>query len=504
MTSLPWEDAFNSPALEEPGGIDLEESEEEREQPQKSKSVQLYELLQDEDISVFRDEDTSEYLCRYQSGGHSEIEPLHGNAFFSFAVRRFYEATGRTISQALARESFLLLQAGSVETRKTYTRLGRHGESIYIDLCDEAHRAVEIDAEGWRTVTNPPVMFRRGAYAKPLPQPCTEGSLEWLKTLTNFASEDDYILTVGWLAASMNPDGPFPILALSAEHGAGKSTLTTLLGRLLDPQATERLAPLKDADALFSAAAARWIVPLDNCGKIGVEMSDHFCRLATGGGLSKRQLYTDNGSFSVNVTRPLILNGIALSLGRMDLLDRAYCVQLMPVPEGKRRTEAEIYREFEEIHSRLLGALCTALYGALREASYKPKNLPRMADGATLILRAERGGGLPWEPGTFAEAITRREAQKIDDALSDDVTGAALLKMFEGFKEWKGTASKLLEIVASCTSEDERFLLPKLPRTLSTRLEELAPLLRAKGIEVRKERTDKKRLWLLERRGTSA
>ena len=80
-------------------------------------------------------------------------------------------------------------------------------------------------------------------------------------------------------------------------------------------------------------------MPLDNCGKINAEMSDHFCRLATGGGLSKRKLYSDNASYTVNVTRPIVLNGIALSLGRMDLLDRAYCVGLSSIPEGSRRTE---------------------------------------------------------------------------------------------------------------------------------------------------------------------
>jgi len=456
--------------------------------PKTPKSIILYNLLKDWAVEVFRDADTSEWLCRYTNDGLYQIEGLYGENFLSWALSKFYDATGKTISSATAKEAFLLLQAQSFETRKTFIRVGEHCGRTYIDLCNDAYEAIEIDCSGWRIVQDPPVMFRRSRYSKILPYPREGGSIETLKTLGNFASEADYILTAGWLVTSLNPYGPFPILALSSEHGSGKSTLMTLLQRIIDPQATERLSPFKDIDGLFSAAAGRWVVPLDNCGKINIEMSDNFCRLATGGGLSKRQLFTDNESFSVSVVRPLALNGIALSLGRMDLLDRSYCVGLSPIKI--RKTEGEIYDNFERIQPLLLGALCTAVSAALREKDYRPDRLPRMADGAAFILRAEKGGGLPWSVGTFASTLEKREALKIEVALLEDPTGAALLHLMrgdDGRNEFVGTASDLLRVLVFETREEERMYLPKLPRWLSTRLEELAPFLRAKGIVVRNE-----------------
>lgn len=469
----------------------------EREKEKTSKSVTLFNLLVDWEINVFRDEDTDDIFCCYPNSGYYQVTRLFGGAFLAWSVCKFFEATGKTISSTLVRETLLLLQAKCEGTRKTFVRVGAHSGNIYLDLCNEAFEVVEIDKEGWRVVQDSPVMFRRGRYARPLPRPKQNGSLESLRSLVNFATQDDYILTIAWLVAAMNPSGPFPILALSSEHGSGKSTLTTILQRLLDPQTTERLAPLKDADALFSSASGRWIVPLDNCGRINAEMSDHFCRLATGGGYEKRALYTDNDSYSVSVTRPLVLNGIALSLGRMDLLDRAFCVNLRPILEMERKTEERIYRNFESIQPLLVGALCTAASAALREREYKPRDLPRMADGAAFVMRAEKGGGLPWQPGTFAATLANRDGLKIETALLDDPVGAALLYIIQRNDSYSGTASNLLHNIKQVTHADEWQYLPKLPRSLSKRIEELTPFLRAKGIEIRRDRSNGERLLKL-------
>jgi energy-coupling factor transporter ATP-binding protein EcfA2 len=285
----------------------------------------------------------------------------------------------------------------------------------------------------------------------------------------------------------MNPDGPFPLLALSSEHGSGKSTLTTLLERIVDPNTTERLAAFKDADALFSTSLSRWIVPYDNLSKISDENSDHLCRLATGGGYTKRQLYTDSDSYSITVKRPIILNGIALTLNRMDLLDRSYLVRLDPIPEEKRYPEEELYAAFEKAHPKILGALLTAVSRTLREKDYKPSPLPRMADAALFIMRAEKGGGLPWRTGIFEKVLVGREIEKRNDALMDDPVASKILALVE-YSGWEGSLKSLLHTIHQATDIEERPFLPKLPKKLSRKLEELAPLLRSTGIQYTKKK----------------
>ena len=47
--------------------------------------------------------------------------------------------------------------------RTVHVRIGGLDGRLYLDLCDETWRAVEIDASGWRGIDHPPGRFRRAA-----------------------------------------------------------------------------------------------------------------------------------------------------------------------------------------------------------------------------------------------------------------------------------------------------------------------------------------------------
>lgn len=452
--------------------------------------VVLYKRCLDLGVIPFCAEDIGGVYVRFPVDGHYEIAGLTSRWFGAWMTDKYYLSQGVSPKKVDLEGAIRLLDSMAFRTpkRKTFVRLARLNGKIYLDLADEAFRVVEIDAAGWRIIDNSPAWFMRHPSTKALPLPQEGGSLNLLREFTHL-SDEDFVMTIGWLVASMNPEGPFPLLVLSSEHGSGKSTLTTLLQRIIDPNTTERLAAFRDADALFSTATSRWIMPYDNLGKISEENSNHLCRLATGGGYSKRQLYTDNDSYSITVKRPCILNGIALTLGRMDLLDRAYPVRLAPIPEGRLRTEGELYSAFEEVHPCILGALLTAISAAIREEAYTPRNTSRMADGETFILRAEKGGGLPWPVGTFGKVLARREAEKRDDAILDDLVASKIVNLSEGHG-WEGSLKHLLQIIREGSDAEERGFVPAHPRGLTKKLEELMPLLRSKGIRLEKRKTE--------------
>src|SRR5215472_9467706 len=52
-----------------------------------------------------------------------------------------------------------------------HLRVAEHAGRLYLDLCDRAWRAVEIDTEGWRVVERSPARFRRTRGSQPLPEP---------------------------------------------------------------------------------------------------------------------------------------------------------------------------------------------------------------------------------------------------------------------------------------------------------------------------------------------
>ena len=89
--------------------------------------------------------------------------------------------------------------------------------------------------------------------------------------------------------------------------------------------------------------------------------------------------------------RPILLNGIEEVVSRPDLGDRAIFLTLAPIKEARRRSEAELWREFEIARPRILGALLDAAVHGLRVmARVQLERLPRMDSGARMSLFSQR------------------------------------------------------------------------------------------------------------------
>src|SRR5215469_16231220 len=270
---------------------------------------------------------------------------------------------------------------------------------LYLDLGDATWRAVEIDTTGWRVVDNPPVRFRRASGMQPLPVPIQGGSITALRSFLNVQTDSDFVLVVAWALAVLRNRGPYPVLVLSGEQGSAKSTFSAILRALLDPNtAPLRALPREDRD-LFIAASNGHVLAFDNVSWLPAWISDTLCRLATGGGFAVRQLYTDQDEVLFDAARPVILNGIEDIVTRPDLADRAVFLTLEPIPEERRRSEAELWASFETERPCILGALLDAVVEGLKRLpeTNLPK-LPRMADFALWATAAELA---LWKQGTF-------------------------------------------------------------------------------------------------------
>ena len=91
-----------------------------------------------------------------------------------------------------------------------------------------------------------------------------------------------------------------------------------------------------------------------NASGLPVWLSDALCRLASGGSFALRQLYTDAEEVLFQAARPVLLNGIEDVVSRPDLGDRAIFLTLTPIGEAQRRSEAELWHEFEIEQPRIL------------------------------------------------------------------------------------------------------------------------------------------------------
>src|ERR1700731_2296284 len=234
---------------------------------------------------------------------------------------------------------------------------------------------------------------------KPLPLPVPGGSIEALRSFLNVQSDTDFVLVVAWALACLRNHGPYPVIVLSGEQGSAKSTFSAILRALLDPNtAPLRALPREDRD-LFIAACNGHLLCFDNVSGLSAWISDTLCRLATGGGFAIRQLYTDQDEILFDATRPVILNGIEDIVARPDLADRAIFLTLEPIPEERRRPEAELWAAFEAERPGILGVLLDAVVEGLNRLPETRLEKPRrMADFALWATACETA---LWPAGTF-------------------------------------------------------------------------------------------------------
>lgn len=210
------------------------------------------------------------------------------------------------------------------------------------------------------------------------------GSLDLLRKHIRLIDDGSFSLLLAYLVQALRPEGPYPALALVGEQGTGKSTVCRIIRALIDPSVVPiRTQPRSEQD-LVIAAEGSWVLAFDNLSGVKPWLSDALCRLATGGGFGTRTLYSDREEELFFALRPVLLNGIEDLVTRPDLADRAIALRLEPIPPPERRTEKELWAEFERDHALILGALCAAVTIALAAIDeVLVLSLPRMANFAT-------------------------------------------------------------------------------------------------------------------------
>jgi hypothetical protein len=278
-------------------------------------------------------------------------------------------------------------KAGMAEREALHLRTGHVGDTIVVDLGDAAGRCVVITPTGWTVADAPPITFRRTELTAALPLPVRGGDLASLRHLLN-ATDDAWPLLVGWLVAVLF-DVPRPLLFLTGEQGTGKTTAARNIAQLVDPSPAPTRAAPRDLDAWVTAAAGSQVVALDNLSTVPDWLSDALCRAATGEGMVKRALYTDDGLAVLAFRRAIILTSIDAGALRGDLGERLVPVELERIRTEQRRTDADLAADFANLHPQVLGALFTLTAQVLAALDHvHVADLPRMADFGRILCRA--------------------------------------------------------------------------------------------------------------------
>lgn len=437
-------------------------------------------------------------------GDHLETWPVRSQTFKRYSAMRFFEETGKAMNSEALSAAVNLIEAQALfhgEQKMAHVRMAENGGNIYIDLCNAAWQVVEVTPDGWSVLDESPIQFRRSRAMLPLPMPEHGGDINQLRDFLN-VDDNTWRLVVAWLISALRPTGPYPVLALFAEQGSGKSTAGRLLRELIDPNAAPLRAEPNDGRDLMIAANNAWCLAYDNLSVVPPWLSDALCRLSTGGGFATRELYTDQDEIIFDSQRPVLLTSIEDVATRSDLLDRCLIVWLPAIAEDRRRSEADLMAAYEQARPKILGALLDGVSTALRRLpSVKLPGLPRMADFALWATAAETAFG--WEPGSFIAAYSGNRESANEVALEASPVARPLLDHLEEHGDWSGTASELLNRLDGRVTEQTKRQnsWPKNPRSMSGHLKRLAPNFRAAGWQITFHREAKQRLVTIQRAG---
>ncbi len=271
-----------------------------------------------------------------------------------------------------------------------------------------------------------------------------------------------------------------------------------MLVRIIEGMSGDLRRAPKDEENLIAAVAAGWVTALDNLSHLGPDLSDAMCCIVTGAETVKRALYTDGDVALARYRRPLLMTGIDVGVIRPDLAER-----LLPLRLERprvRRTEAELWTEFEEALPAILGSLLDLTVKVRATQAETPTDL-RMADFAHLCAQLDEATGF----GSLA-AYRASLDDLNDDVIEGDLLAQTVLKYAAGLapgSEERMTSSEWLHCLTRLyTGEDCRQLPKGWPTTgkvLSDRLKRLQPTLAARGVQVDWGRTRRARYIAMSR-----
>jgi len=440
-------------------------------------------------LYLFHNADGAPYAS-FEREGHVETWPLNSKAMKDYLSRLYYTKTGSTIRSQSISDAISELRGHAVydsREEQVYKRLAWYDGNIYLDLCNQEWSVAEITPGGWRVIPNAPIHFVRTKGMAPLPVPERGGRIGKMRAFVN-VKDSDWPLLLAWILGAYMKDGPYPVIIFIGEHGTSKSLLTRIIRMLIDPSySLARSLPKSERDLVINANNS-WILAFDNTSYLPDWLSDAICRLATGGGFGIRENYTDDEEIIFKSKRPVILNSIGDIATRPDLLDRAIIITLPVIPDEKRRTEKEIWSDFNEVYPPVLGALLDAVSLGLKDVDgVKLQSLPRMADFAKWVVAAMPA--LDMIPDDFLTAYNENR-DSINEIVLESSPIARWVSGLVSNGNWNGTATDLLDELNIMTDYDTQKakVWPKSPRALSQMLNRIAPNLRRKGIDIQMTR----------------
>ncbi|MCA9370593.1 MAG: hypothetical protein KC680_01370 [Candidatus Peregrinibacteria bacterium] len=463
-----------------------------------SKAKKALMLALKQDIILFHDQ-FGDAFVRLPINGHYEIHRCapRASAIREWLGHLYWKTEGNTLSgedKSSAIEVLSAMAKYNSERHELHNRAAFQKEknTIWYDLSDEKGRAISVSPSGWKLHDVPPVLFYREQHQQPQVEPVESGGdAKKLLEYINIEKKEHQLLFLVHVISCFIPHIPHPIAVLHGRPGSAKSTATKMTKALVDPSKMGAFTFPSDATQLVQQMSHHWAPAYDNIDYLTTEQSDALCRATTGGGFSKRVLYTDDDDKIYNFRRCILLNGVNQASTRSDLVDRSLLFSLERILDERRKTERELWDAFEKDAPVILGGIFDVLVEAMKlHPHITLKSFPRMADFAEWGCAIAVALGCSQED--FESALEANKEDQNDAVLGEDWL-APVVQKFMATKEkpWEGTATELLALLEA---EGAGIRHSTRPNTLSRHLQLISNNLEAVGIKMTKKHRGKDRV----------
>lgn len=277
-----------------------------------------------EDIETYRTSMDETYVT-IQIRENNENVNVKSERFKKWIVSQFYNIESKIPTNDNIAKIILLLESramNEVNEVLVERRCATVDNCIYYDLKDDSCNVVKVSRDGWEIIKDPPVIFARTKTMYRQVTPERNGNLDILDKWFRYKDENHLILQKVILVASLIPNIARPIQVLHGEKGSSKTSTMKLVRDIIDPAIVPVVSIPKTIDDLAVYISKNYVPCFDNIDTISNQVSDLLCIAVTGGGHTKRKLYTDDEEQVMFFQRFIVLNGINVVATRPDLLDR--------------------------------------------------------------------------------------------------------------------------------------------------------------------------------------
>ena len=336
--------------------------------------------------------DPTKVYCIVESSDIKQTMELGSSDAAEWLIATYHKETGNIISYDACSLILGLLKAKAkiegVPSETVYQRIALVDGTLYYDLCNSLWELVRVAPDSIRIVRHgvDTPMFQRNPNQTAQVTPELGASPDSIEEMCRLLRMDTLLFKVH-LVSFFVESIQTPIILITGQQGSIKSTQSGLIKRMVDPTGSaleDNLSNFpKKLDDLCLRLLNELVIAFDNVSMIPAELSDILCTAVTGTKNFKRQLYKDALEVIMRIKRKIVINGIALGIERVDLIERTVVYQTSAVPRDQRKTAAYVEEQFTRILPWFLGSVFGVLQEAIRMRSSVEESIPdssRMMD----------------------------------------------------------------------------------------------------------------------------